>query len=117
MGVLLRDRLLAGLTRELAGVTVNGSMTSRLPNNLHVSFAGVQGEALMIGLGDIAVSTGSACQSSSGEPSHVLQAIADGEPVASASIRFGLGRHTTEEEIDYTITKVTTVVRHLRART
>jgi cysteine desulfurase len=110
----LRDRLLAGLTAALEGVTVNGSLTARLPNNLSVNFAGVNGEALLLGLGDIAVSSGSACASSSGEPSHVLRALFGHEPVPSASIRFGLGRHTTDDEIAYTIEKVTSVVKHLR---
>jgi len=111
----LRDRLLAGLTAGLEGVVVNGSMTTRLPNNLHVSFADVDGESLLIGIGDIAVSSGSACSSASGTPSHVLRAIAGGGSVASASIRFGLGRMTTDEEIDYTVQKFVSVVRHLRA--
>ena len=106
--------MLAGLTAELDGVTVNGSMTERLPNNLHVSFAGVDGESLIVGLGDIAVSSGSACASASGVPSHVLTAILGGDPVPSAAIRFGLGRQTTEEEIDYTIERFATMVKHLR---
>jgi cysteine desulfurase len=110
----LRDRLLEGLTASLDGVTVNGSMTARLAHNLSVNFAGVNGEALMIGLGDIAVSSGSACASSSGVPSHVLRAIFGSDPVPSASIRFGLGRQTTDEEIEYTIEKVAAVVKHLR---
>ena len=111
----LRDRLLAGLTSQLDGVIVNGSMTSRLPNNLHVSFANVDGESLLIGIGDIAVSSGSACTSASGLASHVMRALLGTDAVPSASIRFGLGRHTTDEEIDYTINKFVTVVRHLRA--
>jgi cysteine desulfurase len=111
----LRDRLLHGLQASLGGVVVNGSLTRRLPNNLHVSFEDVDGESLMIGIGDIAVSSGSACSSASAEPSHVLAALAGGAPVASATVRFGLGRSTTAEEIDYTIEKFVTVVRHLRA--
>ena len=111
----LRDRLLAGLTAELDGVIVNGSMTTRLPNNLHVSFDGVDGESLLIGIGDIAVSSGSACSSASGTASHVLRALAGSDNVASASIRFGLGRKTTDEDIDYTIEKFVSVVKHLRA--
>jgi cysteine desulfurase len=111
----LRDRLLAGLTSQLDGVIVNGSLTSRLPNNLHVSFANVDGESLLIGIGDIAVSSGSACTSASGLASHVMRALLGTDAVPSASIRFGLGRHTTDEEIDYTINKFVTVVRHLRA--
>ncbi|HEX5071424.1 MAG TPA: cysteine desulfurase family protein [Vicinamibacterales bacterium] len=111
----LRDRLLKGLTEQLPGVTVNGSLERRLPHNLHVSFADVDGESLLIGISDIAVSSGSACSSASGTASHVLRAIMGGNPVPSASIRFGLGRHTTEEDIDYTIGKFVSVIRHLRS--
>jgi cysteine desulfurase len=110
----LRDRLLAGLTARLGEVSVNGSLDERLPNNLHVSFAGVDGESLLVGIGDIAVSTGSACSSASATPSHVLRAISQGDPVSAATIRFGLGRWTTEDEIDYAIERFTTVVAHLR---
>jgi len=110
----LRDRLLAGLTAGVDGVQVNGGLDHRLPHNLHVSFTGVQGESLLMGIGDIAVSSGSACQSSSGKPSHVLSAILGEDAVPSASIRFGIGRNTTEDEIDYVIEKFTTVVRRLR---
>jgi cysteine desulfurase len=111
----MRDRLLAGLTAELDGVIVNGSMTARLPNNLHVSFSGVDGDSLLIGIGDIAVSSGSACNSASGTGSHVLRALAGNDGVASASIRFGLGRQTTDDEIEYAIGKFVSVVRHLRS--
>jgi cysteine desulfurase len=111
----LRDRLLSGLTAELPGVIVNGSLERRLPHNLHVSFADVDGESLLIGISDIAVSSGSACSSASGTASHVLRAIMGGNPVPSASIRFGLGRGTTEDEIDYTIEKFVSVIRHLRS--
>jgi cysteine desulfurase len=111
----LRDRLLAGLRASLDGVVVNGSLERRLPHNLHVSFDGVDGEALLIGISDIAVSTGSACSSASATPSHVLAAIAGSEAaVPAASIRFGLGRFTTDQDINYAIDKFTTVVRHLR---
>jgi cysteine desulfurase len=110
----LRDRLLAGLRERVGGITVNGSLTSRLPNNLHVSFESVDGAALLIGIGDIAVSSGSACQTASEKPSHVLCAILGEDAVPSASIRFGLGRFTTDEEIDYAIEKFTSVVTHLR---
>jgi cysteine desulfurase len=109
----LRDRLLAGLTSRPGGVTVNGSMTHRLPHNLHVSFEGVDGETLLIGIGDIAVSSGSACASASATPSHVLRAIM-GDDVPSACIRFGLGRFTSEEHIDYAIDKFSAVVQRLR---
>ena len=110
----LRDRLLAGLRDNLEGVIVNGSMEHRLPNNLHVSFEDVDGESLLIGISDIAVSTGSACSSASGLPSHVLAAIMAPDPVPSASVRFGLGRFTTREDIDYAVERFTAVVRHLR---
>jgi cysteine desulfurase len=111
----LRDRLLAGLSENLDGITVNGTLDHRLPNNLHVSFAGVDGESLLVGIGDIAVSSGSACGSASAIPSHVLRALLGDHGVPSASIRFGLGRTTTEDEIDYVIEKFTAVVRRLRA--
>lgn len=110
----LRDRLLNGLTAGVDGVQVNGTLEHRLPHNLHVSFDRVEGEKLLMGIGDIAVSSGSACQSASGKPSHVLSAIWGDTAVPSASIRFGIGRHTTEEEIDYVIDKFTAVVRRLR---
>jgi cysteine desulfurase len=110
----LRDRLLDGLRESAGGITVNGSLTRRLPNNLHVSFDGVDGESLLIGIGDIAVSSGSACSSASATPSHVLRAIAGATAVPSASVRFGLGRFTTADEIEYVIEKFSTVVRHLR---
>ena len=94
---------------------VNGPLgPRRLPHNLHVSLQGVEGEALLMALGDLAVSTGSACSSGSQAPSHVLQAI--GAVGTGASIRFGLGRNTTPDDIEFAITRVTTVVRHLRAR-
>ena len=109
----LRDRLLNGLTSHLDGIVVNGSMTDRLPHNLHLSFTGVDGESLLIGISDIAVSSGSACASASGEPSHVLRAIL-GDHVPAASIRFGLSRFTTSDDIDYTIDKFSKVVRKLR---
>ncbi len=112
----LRDRLLAGLRANLDGVRVNGSMSQRLPHNLHVSFDGVEGEALLMSLGDIAVSTGSACSSGSQKPSHVLQAIGAVGDRAGASIRFGLGRNTTDADVDYAALRVVTVVRHLRER-
>ena len=110
----LRDRLLEGLRRELDGVRVNGSLERRLPHNLHVSFEKVEGEALLMALGDLAVSTGSACSSGSQAPSHVLQAIGAVGENAGASIRFGLGRSTTDAHIDFAIERVTTVVKSLR---
>jgi cysteine desulfurase len=110
----LRDKLLAGLEAEVGGVTVHGSRQHRLPNNLHVSFDRVDGESLMIAIGDIAVSTGSACSSASATPSHVLTAIMHPDPVPSACIRFGLGRFTTDDEVDYAVKKFAAVVTHLR---
>jgi cysteine desulfurase len=112
----LRDRLLDGLRAAGDGVRVNGPLGSgRLPHNLHVSFDGVEGEALLMALGDLAVSTGSACSSGSQAPSHVLQAIGAATDAARASIRFGLGRTTTEQEIDFAVERVTKVVGALRA--
>jgi cysteine desulfurase len=112
----LRDRLLAELRANLEGVRVNGALSPRLPHNLHVSFEDVEGEALLMALGDLAVSTGSACSSGSQAPSHVLQAIGAVGDRAGASIRFGLGRTTTDADIDFAIARVTTVVRALRLR-
>jgi cysteine desulfurase len=110
----LRDRLLAGLRANLDGIRVNGSMAYRLPHNLHVSFDGVEGEALLMALGDIAVSTGSACSSGSQAPSHVLQAIGAVGESAGAVVRFGLGRATTDDHIDFAIDRLSTVVSSLR---
>ena len=112
----LRDRLLAALTGRLDGVTVNGSLRRRLPHNLNVSFAGVEGESLLVGLDDVAVSSGAACTTASPglEPSHVLRAIGLPDEIARASLRFGLGRWTTEEEIDYAADKVSSLVTRLR---
>jgi cysteine desulfurase len=111
----LRDRLLAGLQRDVAGVRLNGPASDRrLPHNLHVSFDDVEGEALVMALGDVAVSTGSACSSGSQAPSHVLQAIGATGDRAGASIRFGLGRTTTDADIDFAIERVTAVVRSLQ---
>ena len=110
----LRDRLKEKLFASLDGLQVNGSLNRRLPNNLNVSFAGVDGESLLMGLDDMAVSSGSACTSESPEPSHVLRAIGVPEKLAHASLRFGLGRQNTEEEIDYAAEKVAAVVSRLR---
>jgi cysteine desulfurase len=112
----LRNRLLDGLRDRLDGVRVNGSITDRLPHNLHVSFDLVEGEQLLMALGDLAVSTGSACSSGSQAPSHVLEAIGAVGERAGASIRFGLGRSTTAAEIEFAIDRVTTVVKGLRAK-
>ena len=110
----LRERLSAGLHEKLDELYINGSMEHRLPHSLNISFAYVEGEALMMGIKDVAVSSGSACTSASLEPSYVLKALGAGDDLAHSSIRFGLGRLTTEEEVDYVIEKLTTVVRRLR---
>jgi cysteine desulfurase len=114
----MRDRLFAGLQRGLDAVRLNGpGGDRRLPHNLHVSFDDVEGEALLMALGDLAVSTGSACSSGSQAPSHVLQAIGATGDRAGASIRFGLGRTTSDADIDVAIDRVTAVVKALRAQT
>jgi cysteine desulfurase len=110
----LRDRLKAGLEAKLDEVFINGSMEHRLPNNLNMSFAYVEGESLLMGINDIAVSSGSACTSATLEPSYVLKALGVGEDLAHTSIRFGLGRFNTEEEVDYVTDKMVTVVKKLR---
>jgi len=110
----LRDHLKAGLFAQLDEVYVNGSMTHRLPHNLNVSFAFVEGESLLMGINDVAVSSGSACTSATLEPSYVLKALGVGEDLAHTSIRFGLGRFNTEEEVDYVIGRVVETVNRLR---
>ena len=113
----LRDRLWDGIRRSLRGVTVNGSMRARLPHNLNISVDGLHGEQLLMGLDDVAVSSGAACTSASREPSHVLRALGLGDARARASIRFGLGRFNTEAEVDYVIEKLCSLVTRLRAPT
>jgi cysteine desulfurase len=110
----LRDRLRAGLEAKLDEVFVNGSWEHRLPNNLNMSFAYVEGESLLMGINDVAVSSGSACTSATLEPSYVLKALGVGEDLAHTSIRFGLGRFNTQEEVDYVIDKMVQVVTKLR---
>lgn len=110
----LRDRLEKGLFSQLDMLYLNGSKEHRLPGNLNVSFAFVEGESLMMALRDVAVSSGSACTSASLEPSYVLRALGVGEDLAHTSIRFGLGRFNTEEEVDYTIDLVVKKVHKLR---
>ena len=109
----LRDRLLAGLRASTDGMTVNGAMDARLPGNLNVSFDGIDGEALLVALDDIAVSSGAACTQA--EPSHVLVALGLTKDRALASLRFGVGRTTTSGEIDCAVTKVAAVVAALRS--
>jgi cysteine desulfurase len=110
----LRDRLSDGLTKALDLTTVNGSTEHRLPGNLNISFAFVEGEGLMMKMKDVAVSSGSACTSASLEPSYVLRALGIEEDMAHSSIRFGIGRFNTEEEIDYVIRLVVAKVTELR---
>jgi cysteine desulfurase len=110
----MRDRLKDAILAQLDEVYINGTMERRLPHNLNMSFAYVEGESLLMGINDIAVSSGSACTSATLEPSYVLKALGAGDDLAHSSIRFGLGRFTTEEEIDYTIGKVVEVVKKLR---
>lgn len=110
----LRDRLQAGIFEQLDEVYLNGHPTERLYNNLNVSFAYVEGEAMMMGLKEIAVSSGSACTSASLEPSYVLKALGVGEELAHTSIRFGLGRFNTEEEVDFVVQRVVEIVNKLR---
>jgi cysteine desulfurase len=110
----LRERLQSQIIDQLDEVYVNGHPTARLPGNMNMSFAYVEGESLLMGLKEIAVSTGSACTSASLEPSHVLRAIGVEEELAHTSIRFGLGRFNTEEEVDYTVRRVVEEVRRLR---
>jgi len=110
----LRERLNKALHANLDELYINGSMEHRLPHNLNISFAYVEGESLLMGINDVAVSSGSACTSASLEPSYVLKALGAGDDLAHSSIRFGLGRWTTEEEVDYVVGKLTNVVRRLR---
>ncbi len=111
----LRDRLHRGITARLTETYVNGSLEHRLPGNLNISFAFVEGESLLMALKDVAVSSGSACTSASLEPSYVLRALGVGDELAHTSIRFGLGRFNTEAEVDYVTELVATSVERLRA--
>jgi cysteine desulfurase len=110
----LRNRLNDGLHRNLDEIFVNGSLEHRLPGNLNISFAYVEGESLLMGINDIAVSSGSACTSATLEPSYVLKALGTGDDLAHSSIRFGLGRFNTEEEVDFVVEKLSAVVKRLR---
>jgi len=110
----LRTRLHDGIVQRLDHVTLNGHAQQRLPGNLNLSFGFVEGEGLMMGIKDVAVSSGSACTSASLEPSYVLKALGVGDELAHSSIRFGLGRFTTTEEVDYVIQDVVRAVNHLR---
>ena len=110
----MRDRLQAGITSKLEEVYLNGHPTERLPNNLNLSFAYVEGESLLMGLKEIALSSGSACTSATLEPSYVLRALGVGSDLAHSSIRFGLGRFNSEEEVDYVAKRIIEVVTKLR---
>lgn len=110
----MRDRLEAGIMNGLDEVYLNGHPTQRLPHNLNVSFAYVEGESLLMGLKEIALSSGSACTSATLEPSYVLRALGVGSDLAHSSIRFGLGRFTTDDEVDYTIKRIIETVTRLR---
>ncbi|MBC8138431.1 MAG: IscS subfamily cysteine desulfurase [Fibrella sp.] len=112
--VALRDKLRALVMDSTSEVYVNGSLESRLPGNINMSFNYVEGESLLMGLKDVALSSGSACTSASLEPSYVLKALGVGDELAHSSLRFGLGRFTTEEEVEYVATRVNTVVEKLR---
>jgi cysteine desulfurase len=111
----LRERLRAGIMDRLDGVYLNGHPTGRLPGNLNLSFAYVQGDALMMNLREVALSSGSACTSAEPEPSYVLRAIGRSDELAHGSIRFGLGRFSTREEVDYVSAAVVRAVGHLRS--
>ena len=106
--------LVEGIRSRLPGVRINGHATDRLPGNVHLGFEGVDGDALLAGLRQIAVSSGSACTTANPEPSHVLAAMGVPEALSRASLRFGLGRFNTEEDIAVAVEEVVTTVERLR---
>ena len=110
----LRNRLKDRIMNRLDGCYINGSMEHRLPGNLNVSFADVEGESLLMGINDVAVSSGSACTSAMVEPSYVLKALGTGDDLAHSSIRFGIGRFNTDAEVDYVADRVVETVQRLR---
>jgi cysteine desulfurase len=110
----LRDRLIQGITGQLPDVYLNGHPVHRLPNNANLSFAYVEGESLLMGLKEVALSSGSACTSASLEPSYVLKSLGVGDELAHSSIRYGLGRFNTEEEVDYVVDRTVATVNRLR---
>jgi cysteine desulfurase len=110
----MRERLRTTLERELDEIYINGDLEKRLPGNLNMSFAYVEGESLLMGIHDVAVSSGSACTSASLEPSYVLKALGVGEDLAHTSIRFGIGRFNSDEVVDYVANRVIETVRRLR---
>jgi cysteine desulfurase len=110
----MRNRLRDNIMGRLDEVYINGSMEHRLPGNLNISFAYVEGESLLMGINDVAVSSGSACTSATLEPSYVLKALGTGDDLAHSSIRFGIGRFNTESEVDYVADRVVETVERLR---
>ncbi len=110
----LREKLKAAILSRLDQTSINGSMQHRLPGNLNLSFAGVEGDALLMGINDVAVSSGSACTSATLEPSYVLRALGVPEDLAHSSIRFGIGRFNSDEEVDYVADRVVETVQRLR---
>ena len=110
----LRTLLLKGIKENLDGYHINGDLNDRLPGNINVSFEGVNGDALLINMSEIAVSNGAACSSDTKDPSYVLQAIGRTRELSDASLRIGIGRNTTEDEIDYAVKKISSVVKNLR---
>ena len=115
----LRDRLYEGLTRSVQNISLNGPLlggkAGRLPGNLNMCFLDVDGESLMMSMGDLAVSSGSACTSSEPEPSHVLRALGLDDDATRSSLRFSLGRFNTAEEVDFAVGAVSDAVHRLRA--
>src|SRR6202043_3356045 len=112
--IQLRSQLQAGIFERLDEVYVNGHPTERLPGNMNVSFPYVEGESLLMGISDIAVSSGSACTSATLEPSYVIRALGINEELAHSSIRFGIGRFNTGEEVDFVTERVSKEVKRLR---
>ncbi len=112
--IYLRDKMINTFLEKVEYSYLNGHPTQRLPHNVNVSFEYVEGEGLMMGIKDLAVSSGSACTSATLEPSYVLKALGRGDELAHSSIRYGLGRFTTEEEVDYAIAQTIETVNHLR---
>lgn len=110
----LSKKLLDGLRNNLSEIHINGDLVNRNPGNINISFACVEGESLIMAIKEVAVSSGSACTSASLEPSYVLRALGVDEELAHTSLRIGIGRYTTEEEIDYTIDLLTRAVNKLR---
>jgi cysteine desulfurase len=110
----LHGRFLSKITEQLPEVYLNGDLEHRIPGNLNISFAYVEGEGLMMGIKDLAVSSGSACTSASLEPSYVLRALGIDEELAHTSLRIGFGRFTTEAEVDYAVERIACEVRRLR---